>query len=228
LLFKTNNPNPEWLELFSTLATQTAIAIENYELFDRMQKSSLNLSVAYDATIESLTKAVEMRGYETGEKLRQIAQMTVSLAYEMGFKNESIGDIMRGAYLHDIGNVKIPEAILYKKGKLTKEEWIIVREHPQNAVDMLSTIKYLKPALEIPYCHHEKWNGSGYPRGLKGEEIPLSARVFSIVDVWNALISDRPFRKAWSKNKAKDYILSQSGSHFDPQIVKVFFEKFLS
>jgi len=142
----------------------------------------------------------------------------------MRISDEQIVHIRRGALLHDIGKLGVPDAILLKPGKLTDEEWIIMRKHPQVAYDMLLPIDYLRPALDIPYCHHEKWDGTGYPRGLKGESIPLAARLFAIVDVWDALCSNRPYRPAWSKEKALEYIQSNSGSHFEPQIVNLFIE----
>jgi HD-GYP domain-containing protein (c-di-GMP phosphodiesterase class II) len=131
----------------------------------------------------------------------------------------------RGALLHDMGKLGIPDQILLKPGPLTDEEWVIMRKHPQYAYDMLSSIDYLRPALDIPYCHHEKWDGSGYPRGLKGEQIPIAARIFSIIDVWDALTSDRPYRPAWDRQRVIEYIENNSGMHFDPAIAKVFLHK---
>ncbi|MGZ9166531.1 MAG: HD-GYP domain-containing protein, partial [Anaerolineales bacterium] len=130
----------------------------------------------------------------------------------------------RGALLHDMGKIGVPDSILHKPDTLSDEEWVIMRNHPQLAYDMLSPIEYLHPALDIPYSHHEKWDGSGYPRGLKGEEIPMSARLFAIADVWDALISDRPYRAAWSEQEALQYIREQSGKHFDPEVVELFFK----
>jgi len=221
-------PTPEWLDFVSTLATQTAIAIDNSELFEGLQRSTLNLTVAYNETIEGWAKALELRDQETEGHSKRVTDLTVKFAYEMGLNDEAIGNIMRGALLHDIGKMGIPDAILNKPGKLTEEEWALVRKHPQDAYDMLSSIKYLKPALDIPYCHHERWDGSGYPRGLKGLEIPLAARIFAIVDVWDALTSDRPYRDAWPRTKAKEYMLSQAGKHFDPDIVELFFRRVLN
>jgi PAS domain S-box-containing protein len=225
---KPFTPTPEWLNIVNTLATQTAIAIDNNELFDDLQRSTLNLTVAYNETIEGWAKALELRDQETEGHSKRVTDLTVKFAYELGLNDEAIGNIMRGSLLHDIGKMGIPDAILNKPGKLTEEEWTLVRRHPQDAYDMLSPIKYLKPALDIPYCHHERWDGSGYPRGLKGEEIPLAARIFAVVDVWDALTSDRPYRKAWPRSKAKEYMLSQAGIHFDPHIVEVFFRRVLN
>ena len=151
-----------------------------------------------------------------------MTELTIQLARAVGVGNEGIVHIRRGALLHDMGKLGIPDRILLKPDKLTEEEWVIMRKHPVYAYDMLSSIEYLRPALDIPYCHHEKWDGSGYPRGLKGEEIPLAARIFAVIDVWDALTSNRPYRKAWTREQALEYIREQTGTHFDPQIVEVF------
>ena len=130
--------------------------------------------------------------------------------------------------MHDIGKMGVPDNILLKPGPLTEEEWEIMRKHPQFAYELLTPIDYLHQALDIPYSHHEKWDGTGYPRGLKGEEIPLAARIFAVVDVWDALTSERPYRPAWSREKAIEYIKTQSGVHFDPQVVEVFLESIIN
>ena len=143
----------------------------------------------------------------------------------MGFEQSALENIRRGALLHDIGKMGIPDAVLLKPGALNPPEWEIMRRHPEYAYNLLEPIEYLRPVIDIPYCHHEKWDGSGYPRGLKGVEIPLAARIFAIVDVWDALRSDRPYRTAWSKEQIREYIFEQSGKHFDPQVVKVFIER---
>ncbi len=140
----------------------------------------------------------------------------------MGVSEEEIVHIRRGALLHDIGKMGIPDSILLKPGPLTDEEWVTMRKHPQHAYDMLSPIAYLNPALDIPYCHHEKWDGSGYPRGLAGPQIPLAARIFAVVDVWDALRSDRPYRARWPEEKVREHIRSLAGTHFDPQVAEVF------
>ena len=222
---KQFKPNQDWRDIFNTLATQTAIAIDNNQLFTNLQRSTVNLSVAYNETIEGWAKALELRDKETQGHSKRVTEMTIRLANEAGVSDDEIGNIMRGALLHDIGKMGIPDAILNKPGKLTEEEWVIVKNHPQDAYNMLSSIKYLKPALDIPYCHHERWDGTGYPRGLQGKEIPLAARIFAVVDVWDALTSDRPYRQAWPVFKAKEYMLSQAGKHFDPEIVNIFFSK---
>lgn len=225
---KAFNPPPDWMDVFQTLATQSAIAIDNHELFDGLQRSTVNLAVAYNETIEGWAKALELRDQETEGHSQRVTQLAIHLANEVGIRDEALDHFMRGALLHDIGKMGIPDAILNKPGKLTEAEMDQVREHPRKAYEMLSAIKYLQPALEVPFGHHEKWDGSGYPRGLKGEDIPLSARVFAVVDVWDALTSDRPYRKAWSRQQAVEYIQQQAGSHFDPHIVEVFLNRILT
>jgi HD-GYP domain-containing protein (c-di-GMP phosphodiesterase class II) len=150
--------------------------------------------------------------------------MTMQLARSLGIGEAELVHIRHGALLHDIGKMGVPDGILLKPGKLTDEEWVLMRKHPQLAFNMLAPITYLKPALDIPYCHHEKWDGTGYPRGLKGVEIPLSARIFAVVDVYDALTSDRPYRKAWSKVKALEYIREQASKNFDPKAVESFLQ----
>lgn len=220
-------PDSERIDTLKTLATQTAIAIDSAELFNSLKRSAADLTFAYNETIEGWAKALELHDQETKGHSKRVTNLTLRLATKMGIKDKDIGHIMRGALLHDIGKMGIPGAILNKPGKLTADEWEIIRNHPGNGYKMLSSIKYLKPALDIPYCHHEKWDGSGYPRNLKTEEIPLAARIFAIVDVWDALTSDRPYRKAWSTSKAREYILEQSSKHFDPKVVEVFVHEIL-
>jgi HD-GYP domain-containing protein (c-di-GMP phosphodiesterase class II) len=153
--------------------------------------------------------------------------MTVQLARVMGIDEATISHYRRGALLHDVGKLGIPDSILHKQGSLTEEEQIILRRHPDYAFQWLSRIEYLRPALDIPYCHHEKWNGSGYPHGLKGKEIPLAARLFAVIDVWDALLSERPYKRAWSVEKAVEYLKSQKNIHFDPDFVDVFLDHFV-
>jgi putative nucleotidyltransferase with HDIG domain len=191
-------------------------------MFDEIQKSNLELSLAYDSTIEGWSRAMDMRDRETEGHSRRVAEMTVRIARELGIRDEELLHIRRGAYLHDMGKMAIPDSILLKPGKLDEEEWKIMKMHPVYAHEMLSPIAYLRQALDIPYYHHERWDGSGYPRGLKGTEIPIAARIFAIVDVWDALRSDRPYRSAWPAEKVYEYIESQAGSHFDPAIVRTF------
>jgi len=151
-----------------------------------------------------------------------VTELTLKLAESMGISKQDLVHVRRGALLHDIGKLGVPDQILLKPDKLTNEEWEIMHQHPNYALEMLKPISYLRPALDIPYCHHEKWDGSGYPRGLKGEQIPLMARIFAVVDVWDALTSDRPYRPAWTEEKALEYIREQAGLHFDPDIVDAF------
>lgn len=190
----------------------------------KLQQAHTQLLAAYDATIEGWSRAMDLRDNETEGHSRRVTELTVQLAIEFGINDEDLIHIRRGALLHDMGKLGIPDFILEKPESLTNDEWVIMRKHPQFTYDMLYPIEYLRPALDIPYCHHEKWDGTGYPRGLKNEEIPLAARLFAIVDVWDALTSNRPYRSAWTKEKALAYIRGQSGKHFDPQVVDMFFK----
>jgi len=186
------------------------------------KQAERELTLAYEETLEGWVRALESRNKETEGHTRRVAEETVRLACAMGINEAEVEDLRRGAMLHDIGKMAIPDSILLKEGPLTEDEWSIMHKHPIYAKEMLSPIVYLVPAIIIPYYHHEKWDGSGYPCGLRGEEIPLPARIFSIVDVWDALLSERPYRKAWSAEKVKDYLQMQAGKHFDPVVVKAF------
>ena len=214
--------DPRWLNFLEALALQAAIAIDNVSLFESLQRSNQELEAAYNNTIEGWGQAMELRDHETNGHTRRVADTTIKMARAMGVEEEKLEHIRRGALLHDVGKIGIPDAILFKPGKLTEDEWEVMRGHPVMVYNMLSSIEYLRPALNIPYCHHEKYDGSGYPQGLKGDQIPLEARIFAIIDVYDALTSDRPYRKAWSKEKAIAHIKEQSGKHFDPQVVEVF------
>lgn len=215
-------PHPDWLEFLQMLGSITAIALENAELFLNLQDTNIELTNAYDATIEGWSHALDLRDKETEGHTQRVTELTVKLAKEMGLSEKDLVHLRRGALLHDIGKMGIPDNILLKPGSLTDEEWNIMRKHPQYAFDMLTPIKYLAKALDIPYCHHEKWDGTGYPRGLRGKEIPFAARIFAVIDVWDALTSDRPYRAAWPKEKTLDYIRGLSGIQFDPEVVKKF------
>jgi PAS domain S-box-containing protein len=204
------------------LANQAAIAIDSGQMVENLQASNVELMTAYDETIEGWSRALDLRDEETEGHTQRVAEMTLHLANQMSFSKKELVNIRWGALLHDIGKIGVPDDILRKPGPLTEEEWVKMRRHPQFAYDMLASIAHLRPALDIPYCHHEKWDGTGYPRGLKGEQIPLSARLFAVVDIWDALTSDRPYRKAWSEEKALSYIRVQAGLHFDPRIVDLF------
>jgi HD-GYP domain-containing protein (c-di-GMP phosphodiesterase class II) len=181
-----------------------------------------DLIAAYDTTLEGWAKALELKDKETEGHSRRVTGMTIQLAQKFGFSNDEIRQIYYGALLHDIGKMGIPDEILNKPGPLSREEWLLVQQHPITAFHLLKPIDYLEKAVEIPYCHHEKWNGTGYPNRLQGEEIPVAARIFAVVDVWDALTSDRPYRKAWPQEKVMAYIKKEAGQHFDPHIVKVF------
>ncbi|MGA2505727.1 MAG: GAF domain-containing protein, partial [Anaerolineales bacterium] len=215
-------PDPEWRNFLETLAGQAAIAIDNSVLFEELQQTNLNLSLAYDATIEGWSKALDLRDRETEGHTLRVTEMTVQLADILGIGPTDLVHIRRGALLHDIGKMGVPDSILYKPGPLTEEEWAIMHRHPEFALDMLSPITYLRQALDIPYGHHERWDGSGYPRHLPGEQIPIAARIFAVVDVWDALISDRPYRKAFTKESAAEFIRKNSGELFDPRVVEAF------
>ncbi len=215
-------PTPEWLHFLETLAGQTAIAVDNALLFQDLQRYNLELSLAYDTTLEGWSRALDLRDKETEGHTQRVTEMTIRLARTMGIDETGLVHIRRGALLHDIGKMGIPDAILLKPGPLTKDEWEIMRLHPSYAYELLSPIAFLHPALDIPYAHHEKWDGSGYPRRLHGEEIPLAARIFAIVDVYDALRSDRPYRSAWPEEKVIQHLRSLAGTHFDPYVVDAF------
>ncbi len=204
------------------LAGQAAVAIDSAQLFEDLQSSKAELMLAYDETIEGWSQAMELRDKEAAGHSTRVTELTIKLAGSISFSSEDLLQIRRGALLHDIGNLGVPDEILRKAGPLTDEEWVTLRKHPQFAYDLLSSITYLRSALDIPYCHHERWDGSGYPRSLKENQIPLAARIFTVVDVWDALTSDRPFRAAWPREKALDYIRGQSGKKFDPMVVGAF------
>jgi putative nucleotidyltransferase with HDIG domain len=211
-----------WLDYLQSLAAQTAIAIDNATLFDGLQRSNENLSLAYDTTLEGWARALELRDRETEGHTERVADMTLRLARSMGMAEADLVQVRRGALLHDIGKMAVPDSVLLKPGPLSDEEWVIMRQHPVHAFRLLSPIAFLKAALDVPYCHHEKWDGTGYPRGLRGEQIPLSARIFAVIDVWDALRSDRPYRPAWPEERALAHITTQVGTHFDPAVAKAF------
>ena len=204
------------------LAGQAALAIDNALMFESLEKANVGLIMAYDATIEGWSQALELRDQETQGHSARVLDLTLQLAAAMNIPDNEAQDLRRGVLLHDIGKMGIPDAILHKPGPLTDEEWEVMRKHPQYAFDMLAPIVYLRNSLDIPYCHHEKWDGTGYPRHLKGETIPLAARIFSIIDVYDALTSDRPYRKAWLREKTIAYISEELGKHFDPRVVDTF------
>lgn len=217
-------PDQEWLDFAQALGAQAAIAIDDAQLFQDLQRTNVELTLAYDATIEGWARALELRDQEAAGHSGRVTELTVRLARMMGLREEELVQVRRGTVLHDIGKMAIPDGILFKPDKLTAAEWEIMQRHPTYAYEMLSPIAYLRQALDIPYCHHEKWDGTGYPRGLKGEQIPLAARIFAVADVWDALRSDRRYRAEQSEEQARAYILEQAGKHFDPKVVEKFLQ----
>lgn len=217
-------PDEEWFSFLKTLALQTAIAIENTSLFDNLERTNSELVLAYDATLEGWVRALERRDKETEGHTQRVTDLTLNLASFLNIDRGEMADLRRGALLHDIGKMGIPDSILLKEGPLTDEEWVVMQDHTTMAFELLSPIKYLHSSIDIPYAHHEKWDGTGYPRKLKGDTIPLSARIFALVDVWDALTSDRVYRKAWPVEKVVGFFEEQSGKHFDPQLTSVFLE----
>lgn len=212
----------EEIDLCHILAYEVSLAIANAQLYKKAQQAVIELAHAYDATLEGWSRVLDMRDHATDEHTQRVTRLTIALAEKMGIPKSEMSHVRRGALLHDIGKMAIPDSILQKPDRLSDTEMAIMRTHPEKAHEILSHIDYLSPAIDIPYCHHEKWDGTGYPRNLKGEEIPLSARLFAVVDVFDALTSDRPYRKAWEKEKALTYIQEQSGKHFFPDAVEAF------
>ena len=212
----------EWQAFLEALADQGAIAIENISLFNDLQRSNAELVRAYDATLDGWARALELRDHVTSGHTRRVTDMTLRLARAMGLGEPELVHIRRGALLHDIGKMGITDAILQKPGPLTAEEMQIMQRHPVYAYEMLSPIAYLRADLDIPYAHHENWDGTGYPRGLAGDQIPLPARIFALIDVWDALTSERPYRVPWPAGKVLNYIHERAGSQFDPQVVDAF------
>ncbi len=218
------SPDREWLEYLESIAGQAAIAIENAAMLDDLQHANIELVLAYDRTIEGWSRALDLRDKETEGHTQRVTELTLRLARTLGVPESDLVHLRRGSLLHDIGKMAIPAGILLKPGPLSEEEWAIMRQHAIYAYELLSPVAYLRPALDIPYGHHEKWDGTGYPRGLKGEKIPLSARIFAVADVWDALRSDRPYRPAWSAEQAREHIRKEAGTHFDRAVVDAFLQ----
>jgi putative nucleotidyltransferase with HDIG domain len=216
------DPDAEWLDFLESMARQAAIAIDHAYLFDDLQLSNRELVLAYDTTIEGWSRALDLRDKETEGHSRRVTEMVLTLARSLQVAEADLPHVRRGALLHDIGKMGVPDHILLKPGSLTEEEWVVMRMHPVYAYELLSPIGYLDQSLDIPYCHHEKWDGSGYPRGLRAEQIPLAARIFALADVYDALSSDRPYRAAWPPEKVRVHIVGLSGTHFDPAVVEAF------
>ena len=216
------NPNQEWIDFLESLAGQTALAIDNATLFEGLRRSNIELVRAYKSTLEGWSAALDLRDKETEGHTQRVTALTMQLAETMGVSEKDQAHMRRGALLHDIGKMGVPDRILLKPDKLTDDEWEIMRQHPVFAKNLLSSIEYLRLAVDIPYCHHERWDGTGYPNGLKGEKIPIAARIFAVTDIYDALTSDRPYRPAWTKKKALEHIRSLSKTHLDPNIVDAF------
>ena len=216
------NPDAEWLSFLDALAVQAAIAIDHAELVDSLRRLNIELTLAYDTTLEGWARALELRDDQTEGHTQRVTHMAEQLARFMGMDEEALVHLRRGAILHDIGKMVISDTVLKKPGPLSEEEWATMRQHPLHAYELLYPILYLRPALDIPYCHHEKWDGTGYPRGLKGEQIPMPARIFAVVDVWDALRSERPYHEAWPVEQAQEHLRAEAGRSFDPIVVDQF------
>lgn len=217
-------PNGEWLDLGSAIAAQAALTIDNAKLVNNLERSNQDLKLAYDSTIEGWSRALDLRDHETEGHTQRVTELTLRLARTLGVNEQELIHLKRGALLHDIGKMGIPDSILLKPGKLEEREWKIMRRHPQLAYEFLAPIPYLNRSLDIPYCHHERWDGAGYPRGLKGEEIPFAARIFAVVDTWDALRSNRPYRSGWMEIQVRAYLQDQAGKAFDPRVVQAFLQ----
>ena len=217
-------PDAEWLDFLRILARQASIAIEHVNLLAGLQASHAQLGLAYDATIESLSRAMDLRDHETEGHSRRVTELTVKLARKIGLSDLELVQVRRGSLLHDIGKLGVPDQILLKPGALTDDEWVAMKRHPTYAVEILGPIDFLRPALEIPHYHHERFDGQGYPAGLAGDEIPLAARIFAVVDVWDALSNDRPYRKAWDRERILEHLGTLAGNHLDPCVVAEFLE----
>lgn len=212
------------IRIMQALAAQVAVASNNAKLYRDLRASTEDLFLAYDRTLEGWSTALQMREKETAGHTKRVAELSMLLAERLGIPEEERIHIWRGALLHDIGKLVIPDDILHKTEYFDEKEWETIKQHPIYAYEWLSPIEYLRPALDIPYSHHERWNGSGYPQGLSGESIPLAARMFAVIDVYDALSSDRPYRKAWLHENVLQYIKEQAGTEFDPAIVAVFLD----
>ncbi|HEX5809180.1 MAG TPA: HD domain-containing phosphohydrolase [Anaerolineales bacterium] len=219
------------LALMTAFADQAAVAIHNADLFESLKSTNLQLEaanielgIAYEATLRGWVRALDYRDKETEGHTQRVTVLTQKLAQKMGVDRATLEHYTRGALLHDIGKMAISDEILRKKGPLTPEERAVMEKHPVYAYEMLSPIEFLRPAIDIPYRHHEKWDGTGYPHGLKGEDIPLAARIFCVIDVWDALTSDRPYREPLPHDKVRRMIEADSGKHFDPQVVEAFMD----
>jgi HD-GYP domain-containing protein (c-di-GMP phosphodiesterase class II) len=216
--------DPDWMGFLETLARQISVAIDGIQVFHQLQQSLIEQQVAQDAIIESWSNLLEMRGLEPRGHIQRVSALTLQLAQRMGMGDKKLASLYRGVLMHDIGKLLLPDSIVNKPGPLTDDEWRLVHLHPVHAHELISRISPFRSAVSIPYCHHEYWDGSGYPRGLKGENIPLEARIFQVVETWDLMQVDLPYRKAFVKDDVLEYVRSQSGKRFDPRVV----EKFLA
>ena len=216
------NPNGEWMQILETLAERGAHALGNTLSLRRFQRANNEFIAAYDVLIDGWALALELRDSEPKGHTKRVTDTTMEFAHIMGVSAADLVNVRRGAMLHDVGKMGIPDSILLKTDSLTDDEWKIMRQHPVIANEQLKDIEFLRPALAIPYSHHEKWDGTGYPCGTAGEEIPFTARLFAIVDVWDSLGSDRPYRKAWPQDRVRAHLRDQGGKHFDPKLADLF------
>lgn len=200
---------------------RTILRLNRYR---RMAALNQELQVAYEATLEGLVRALDLRDHETEGHTQRVTAMTLTLAEAIGVPSDQLIHVRRGALLHDVGKIGIPDAVLLKPGRLTPDERVIIEQHPTFAYKVLETIEFLKPAIDIPWCHHERWDGKGYPRGLSGTAIPVAARVFAVVDVWDAVTSKRPYHEGMPREEARSILRKGAGSHFDPMVVDLFLE----
>jgi putative nucleotidyltransferase with HDIG domain len=222
-LLKPANFYPD-AQFTNILILIAAVGFLMWTIMGNWEKSLANLQETYDLTLVGWAKALEYRDRETEGHSQRVTSLCTQLASQLGISKNDLENVRRGALLHDIGKMAIPDTILLKEGSLTEEDWEMVKKHPVYARDLIEGIPFLRPALDIPYSHHERWDGSGYPQGLAGEEIPLTARIFAVIDVWDALLSVRPYRKAWPEARTREYIEEQAGILFDPKVVEAFFE----
>jgi response regulator RpfG family c-di-GMP phosphodiesterase len=222
--FRRLPAGPDWRAFASGLADQAVVAIESDRLQTRLVRATVDLASAYDTTLVGWSRALDLRDRETEGHSRRVTVASVALARVLGLGEEAVAHVRHGALLHDIGKMGVPDRILHKRGPLDQEEWAVMRQHTTFARDLLSPIAFLRPAIPIPYGHHERWDGSGYPEGLAGDAIPLEARLFAVADVFDALTSDRRYRRAWSVDQALTYIEAGAGSSFDPEVVRAFLD----
>jgi PAS domain S-box-containing protein len=216
--------DPAWIACLETMAEQAAIAIDNAMLFEDLQRTNIELTLAYDATIEGWSRALDLRDRETVGHAQRVTEATLRTGRALGLTETELIHVRRGCLLHDIGKMAIPDTILLKPGPLDENEWEVMRRHPVYAFEWLSPIGFLRSSLDIPYCHHERWDGNGYPRRLKGEQIPLPARIFAVADTWDSLRTNRPYRKALADSEVFAHIHSREGSSFDPLVLRAFLD----